>query len=148
MAWIFIQAGLDKLLDPTWTAETFLTGAVPEANPFNGLWVLMAGSPAVDILVVYGQIGIGLALLLGLMFRFAALMGGIQMMLFWMAQLEGGILQGLPVEHGYVIDSLIVYIMILIGLSAFDAGRIYGFDQRLEESGMVEKHPWLKYLMG
>lgn len=148
MAWVFLQAGIDKLLDPEWTAENFLLNAVPDANPLIGFWTLLAGTPAVDLLVVYGQIGIGLALLFGLFFRLGAFFGGVQMMLFWAAQLEGGVMAGLPVEHGYVVDSLIVYTLILIGLSSFDAGRIYGLDKKIEQHPVVEKYPRLKYLLG
>lgn len=148
MAWIFLQAGIEKLLDPTWSAESFLLNAVPEANPFVALWPMMAGNPIVDGLVVYGQIGIGLALLLGLFFRFAALMGGLQMLLFWAAHLEAGLLQGLPVDHGYFINSNIVYIAILFGLGVFNAGKIYGLDQKIEQVEIVRKHPKLRYLLG
>lgn len=147
MGWVFLQAGIQKALDPTWGASGFL-GGVAEANPFGFLWPLMTEMAAVDPLVMYGQILIGLALLLGVFFRFAALMGGLQMVLFWMASLEGGVMMGLPVGHGYVINSNIVYALILFGLGALNAGRIYGFDQRLEDTAMVEKYPQLKYLLG
>ncbi len=147
MAWVFLQSGVQKLLDPTWTAGGFL-GGISETNPFTGLWTLMAGAPAVDPLVVYGQIFIGLGLLFGAFFRFSALMGGLQMLLFWMASLEAGLLAGLPVAHGYVISQHIVYALILFGLGAFNAGRIYGVDNYLEETELVRKVPQLRYLLG
>lgn len=148
MGWIFLQAGIQKLLDPEWAAEDFLTGAVAEANPFGFLWPLMTDLAVVDPLVMYGQIAIGLALLLGVFFRFTALMGGLQMILFWMASLEGGLLAGLPVGHGYVVDSTLVYALILFGLGALNAGRIYGVDQWLENTDLVKKYPKLRYVLG
>lgn len=57
-------------------------------------------------------------------------------------------MQGLPVAHGWVIESHIVYVMLLFGLGAFGAGRILGVDQYLEEYDFVQEHRRLKYLLG
>ena len=45
MGWTLFQAGIVKLLDPAWTAAGFLQFAVPEGNPFMGLWQSWAGNP-------------------------------------------------------------------------------------------------------
>lgn len=148
MGWIFLQAGIEKLLDPGWTAAGFLQFAVPEGNPFPWLWAGMTGSPLVDALVVYGQLGIGLSLLLGVLLRFGALMGALQMLLFWMASLQGGLLAGLPLEHGWVIDDHLVYVVLLFGLGAFGAGRILGVDGWLEAQDVVRRNPWLEWVLG
>ncbi len=148
IGWVFLQAGLSKLLDPDWSAGGFL-GGVPEANPFIELFTWFAGNTAViDPLVIYGQVLIGLALILGVFFRFTALAGALQMLLFWLASFEGGITQGLPVEHGYLVNDVLVYALLLFGLGALGAGRLYGLDRKLEEHSLVEKYPWLKYLLG
>lgn len=42
MAYVFLSAGIQKLLDPDWTAAGFLTNAVPEGNPFVGMFAVMA----------------------------------------------------------------------------------------------------------
>jgi thiosulfate dehydrogenase [quinone] large subunit len=148
MAWVFLQAGIEKLLADGWTAAGFLENAVPPGNPFGGFWASLAGSPAVDLLVVWGQIGIGLALLAGVFVRFAAFWGAVQMVLFWAAHLQGGPMAGLPIEHGYVVSSHIVYALLLFGLGAFGAGRILGLDARIEESDLVQSNPWLRVLLG
>lgn len=155
MAWIFLQAGLEKLFDGgigdpfAWSAAGFLEHAVAEANPLHGVFVAFAEYTAfVDPLVIIGQLAIGLALLFGVAVRFAALMGGIQMFFFWTASWEGGVLAGLPVEHGYVITSEFVYILILFGLGAWGAGRILGLDARLEQHAFVQNRPWLRYFLG
>ena len=153
MAWVFLQAGLDKLFDPEWTAQDYLDPAsgfgVMDANPLSGLFAEMAASAGmIDPLVVWGQVLIGLALLFGVLVRFAVFWGAVQMFMFWLASLEGGLLAGLPVEHGWVVSSDIVYILLLFGLGAWGAGRILGPDAKLEETDVVKQNPWLRYLLG
>ena len=153
MAYVFLSAGIDKLLEDGWSAEAYLDPATPfgvsEGNPLSGVFAeLSATAGMVDPLVIWGQILIGLALLFGVLVRFAVFWGAIQMLLFWAAAWEGGLLEGLPVEHGYLFDSSFVYALLLFGLGAVGAGRILGLDARLEDTDLVRENPWLRYLMG
>ena len=155
IAWVFLQAGLEKLLtggigDPlAWSSTGFLQNASADANPLQGLFLLFAEYGAiVDPLVIFGQILIGLALLFGAFFRFAAMMGGLQMLFFWTAAWQGGLMAGFPVENGYFIDSSFVYLLLLFGLGAWGAGRILGVDRYLEETQVVKQNPWLRYFLG
>lgn len=148
MGWVFLQAGLEKVFDPEWTAAGYLQNAVPEGNPFGGAWASMAGSPVVDALVVWGLTLIGLCLVLGLLVRFSAFWGAVMMLFFWASSLQGGLLAGLRLEHGWVVDDHIVYAVLLFGLGAFGAGRILGLDHRLEETSLVQNNRWLTYLLG
>jgi thiosulfate dehydrogenase [quinone] large subunit len=90
----------------------------------------------------------GLALILGALVRFSAFWGAVMMIFYWMASLTGGLLQGLPVAHGWVVDDHIVYAALLFGLGAFGAGRILGLDSYLEDTNVVRDNPWLRYLLG
>jgi len=155
IAWVFLQAGLEKLLtggigDPlAWSSTGFLQNAIADANPLQGLFLLFAEYGAiVDPLVIFGQILIGLALLFGAFFRFAAMMGGLQMLFFWTAAWQGGLMAGFPVENGYFIDSSFVYLLLLFGLGAWGAGRLLGVDRYLEETQVVKQNPWLRYFLG
>ncbi|GAB3032275.1 DoxX family protein [Natronobiforma cellulositropha] len=155
MAWVFLQAGLSKLASEGWTnpggwsAEGFLVHGVNETNPFSGLFAFFTDHLwLVEPMVMYGQIAIGLALLFGVFFRFAALCGGLQMLLFWLGAFEGGFAAGLPIAHGYVFDSSFVYMVLLFGLGAWGAGRLLGLDARLEQSEIVQMNPQLRYLLG
>lgn len=149
MGWVFLQAGLEKLLTPGgWSAAGYLNNAIAPANPFQGLFTAMAGIPFVDPLVIWGQLLIGVALLLGALVRFAAFCGALMMLLFWMSHIQGGLLAGLPVEHGWVVDSTLVYAAVVFGLGAVGAGRILGLDAKLEALPVVRNNPWLRYLLG
>ncbi|WP_254862410.1 DoxX family protein [Halovivax gelatinilyticus] len=153
MAYVFLSAGIEKILDDDWSAAGYINPqtefGVTQDNPLSGMFAEMAANAgAIDPLVIWGQIAIGLALLFGVLVRFAAFWGAIQMLLFWMAAWQGGLLAGLPVEHGYLIDSSFVYALILFGIGAVGAGRIVGLDAKLEESELVQENNWLKYLLG
>ena len=142
MGWTFFYAGVDKLLDPAWTAEGFLVHAVPEGNPFTGVWAAMAADWLwlIDPLNAWGLTLVGAALLAGAFVRFAAFWGAVMMAFYWAASL--------PLVNGVVVDSHVVYALLLFGLGALGAGRIAGLDARIEETGLVERYPKLRYLLG
>ncbi|PJF41361.1 MAG: hypothetical protein CUN55_11810 [Phototrophicales bacterium] len=148
MGWIFLQAGLEKLFEDNWTAEGYLKFAIHPDNPFRDFFADMAGNGLVDALNIYGQIAIGLALILGVAVRWTAFWGAIMMILYWLTAWQGGIGDFIPLEHGYIVDDHIVYAMLLFGLGAFGAGRVLGLDAVIEKTEFVQKQPLLKYLLG
>lgn len=147
MGWTFFQAGITKILDPEWTAAGFLTH-LPEGNPLTGFFAAMAGSPIIDALNMWGLTLVGLSLLLGAFVRWSAFWGAVIMIFYWLASLEGGLAQGLPLAHGWVVDDHIVYAVLLYGLGAFGAGRILGLDAVIEKIELVKRNPRLAYILG
>jgi len=155
MGWVLLQGGLTKLVTylnsnpaDNWTAAGYLANAIPQSNPFMGMFTSMAGSPLVDILVMWGLTLTGFGLIIGAAVRWNAFWGAVMMMFFWAAALTGGIMQGLPVAHGWVVDDHMVYAFLLFGLGAMGAGRILGVDARIEQLEFVENNRWLKFLLG
>ena len=106
VGFIFLTAGIQKafLSAEPFSAAGFLkfaTGGTPVLgapaegviyNPTQGIWVALAGNAAamdiVNFLVVFGQVAIGTALILGLFTRFAAAMGALMMVFFFVAAWE------------------------------------------------------------
>lgn len=148
MAWVFLQAGIDKLLEPGWSAQGYLLNAIPESNPLPWLWPMLAEAPLIDVFNVWGPILIGIALVIGGFVRTASFFGALMMLFYWASHLQGGITAGLPIDHGFVVSSHIVYVLLLFGLGAWGAGRIVGIDARLEQTSVVRNNPWLRYLLG
>ncbi|WP_248896789.1 DoxX family protein [Haloplanus halobius] len=154
MGWTLFQGGITKVVtyldaDPSnnWTAAGYLTN-LPEGNPFTTLFASMAGNPLIDMLNMWGLTLTGLAIILGAFLRWSAFWGAVMMLFYWLASLQGGLLAGLPIAHGWVVDDHLVYVILLFGLGAFGAGRILGVDAVLEDTSVVRNHPWLKYLLG
>jgi thiosulfate dehydrogenase [quinone] large subunit len=155
MGWILLQGGLTKVVtyldaDPSndWTAAGFLANAIPAGNPFEGAFAAMAGNPLVDALVMAGLTLTGIGVVLGAALRWNAFWGAVMMLLFWAASLQGGLAAGLPVAHGFVVDSHLVYAALLFGLGAAGAGRVFGVDAVVERLRVVREHAALRYLLG
>lgn len=139
---IFLWAGLEKLLASGaegFSAAGFLqfgtngtlgwpfvSGEVAQGtvfNPTHGFWASLAANttlmPVVNILVVAGQIGIGLGLILGLFTRFSALMGTLMMIFFFFAAWE--------FEFG-IVNQHLTYAVVTFGLAVVGAGNYLGLD--------------------
>ena len=153
---VFLTAGLEKALSATpFDAAGFLkfgTIGLPwlgEAakgvvyNPTHDLWVSLAGNaavmPLINWLVVFGEIAIGLALVLGLFTRFAAIAGTLMVSFFFVASWD--------LSHGIVNSQLMdAIVTAFVGIMA--AGRYYGLDSILEKASAVRHTPQLKYVLG
>lgn len=110
----FFLSGFDKLSD--WSASAYLVKA---SGPFASWFQAMAGNPLVDALNAWGMLLIGVALLLGLFVRPAALAGALLMLLFYFASFAEN------TAHGYI-DMHIVYLLVLLLFAAGGAGHAFG----------------------
>lgn len=129
LGWIFLYAGMTKILDPNWSAAGFLKSAqtLPSlfhwfASPQNIVWVNFSNE--------WGQTLIGLALVLGVFIRPAAAGGILLMILYY-----------LPILHfpyagrgttSFIVDQHVIFILVFLLLWAFDAGPLKA---RLAEGG-------------
>lgn len=147
LAWVFIQAGVEKILAGNWSSAGYL-GGLAEANPFYALFQFFATySGIVDPMVMYEQILVGLALLLGAAFKFSAGFGGLMIAFFWLSSFQVGFMAGLPIQHGYVVTKTLIYAVLLFGLGAWGAGRLLRVDDYLEQQAFLENNEWLKYFL-
>ena len=152
---MFLTAGIEKALGGGFNAAGFLKGATAGTpylataaekvvyNPTHDLWVSLAGNatlmPFVNWLVVFGEIAIGAALMLGLFTRFAAIAGALMMGLFYLALWD--------LSHGVVNEQLLLGVTTLF-LGVIGAGRYYGVDSILEKATAVRQAPQLRYVLG
>jgi thiosulfate dehydrogenase (quinone) large subunit len=108
----------------------FVSGEVAEGtvfNPTHGLWAGLADSglmPLINFLVVFGEIAIGIALIVGLFTRFAGLMGTLMMLFFFFAAWD--------FAYG-IVNQHLTYALICATITGLGAGRYYGLDGMLAE---------------
>ncbi|QCJ45990.1 DoxX family protein [Haloprofundus sp. MHR1] len=149
MGLAFFQSGLDKVLSGEFSAAGYLQNAPPaNGSPVADLFVAM-GSNAwfvdfVDIAVPWGEILIGLGLLVGALTRFAAFWGAFMMLLFYLGNWD--------IAHGYI-NGDFAYMLVFLSVAAFGAGRILGVDAYIEAyeiqgEPLVERYPWTRYFLG
>jgi uncharacterized membrane protein YphA (DoxX/SURF4 family) len=88
----------------------------------------------INILVPFGQIGIGIGLMLGLLTRFSALMGALMMLFFFVAAWD--------FEFG-IVNQHLTYALVTGFLGLIGAGNYYGLDRALGESVPPGIRRWL-----
>lgn len=157
----FLYAGLEKWLnfageEKPWSAAGFLSygtaGSTPNMvgladpmshNPTQSFWVELAGNPSVigivDSLVVFGEIAIGAALILGVATRLAGTLGAVMMLLFWIAAWD--------FQYG-IVNQQFVYLVLSAIVAYAAAGKVFGLDGVLEKTNLVRRQPALRLILG
>ena len=147
LGWIFLWAFLDKLFGlghETKTAAAWINGGHPTegflakaaAGPFKGLYNGLAGMAVVDWLFMLGLLTIGVALIAGIAMRFAAVAGGLLLVLMWTAVL--------PPANNPFMDDHLIYAGLLALLTLLGAGRVFGFGAAWERLPIVRRFPFLR----
>jgi thiosulfate dehydrogenase [quinone] large subunit len=141
MGWIFVWSGFDKLLGD-WTSAGFLVNGTqgPLEGWFTDLGTNSAAVDVIDGLVVWGQILIGITLILGVGTRFSLFWAGAMMFMFYIAQF--------PPANNPFLDEHIVYIGLFLLLGALGAGRILGLDALIEKLPLVRRIRGAEYVLG
>ncbi len=142
LGWVFLWAGAEKLYAYLTTGKLATPGYLQFATrgPLAGFFQGLAGNMVVEVLIVGGLILIGLALILGVLVRVAAVSGIVMMLLMYVS--------AFPPEHNPLVDDHIVYAALLGLLAVLGAGRFLGVDQWIEKRRFVEARPRLKLLLG
>ncbi|HBI25392.1 MAG: hypothetical protein UT41_C0001G0497 [Candidatus Wolfebacteria bacterium GW2011_GWC2_39_22] len=140
LGFLFLYAGIAKLMNAAWTSAGYLKGAQFMSGFYQWL-----GAPQnivwVDFLNEWGLFLIGAALLLGFATRAASLFGAIMMALYYIPVLKFPYVG----EHSYIVDEHIIYIAGFIVLMVFNAGSNWGIDGMIERSKMIPAK-WKKCL--
>ncbi|HET9497873.1 MAG TPA: DoxX family membrane protein [Candidatus Limnocylindria bacterium] len=137
---IFLWAGLEKVIGAggEWSAAGFLGGGTGGSlgwpffigdpgdqvfNPTQSFWASMADNEAamtaINLLVPWGQVAIGVSLILGLLTRFGAAMGTLMMLLFFVAAWD--------FEFG-IVNQHLTYALVTFFLGYIGSGNFYGLD--------------------
>ncbi len=147
MGWIFFWPFLDKLfgLGRATPAEgAWIDGGSPTAGflgnattgPFASSFQSIAGDPWADWLFMAALLGVGVALILGIGVRVAAVAGGALLVLMWAAVL--------PPANNPFLDDHIIYALVLVLLALTSAGRTLGLGRMWEQLPLVSRFSILK----
>ena len=150
MGYAFAYSGFTKIT----AAEPFSAGgylanvAATNGNPLAELFAWMGSTPwfveFANVAVPWGELFIGLGLLVGAVVRLAAFFGALMMFMFYFGNWD--------IAHG-VINGDFAYMLVFLAVAAFGAGRILGLDQYIEQyevggEALVERYPVLEYILG
>lgn len=118
----FLETGFDKLFNPNWTSAPFLL----QSNwVFSGFFHFVAENHTVlaivDFLNIWGQILIGLSLIIGLFSTWAAYFGALLILFYYIAIP--------PFIQGYTfIDKNLFELFAFLIIALFPTSRIIGID--------------------
>lgn len=146
VGWIFLWAFLDKLFglgEPTPAGKGWLDGASPTTGylksvdgPLGGLFHSISGQPWADWLFVGGLAGLGIALVLGIGLRVAAIGGLILLAGLWASSL--------PLTANPFMDQHLVYWLAIVALALANAGDTWGLGRLWARTPLVRKMPLLR----
>ena len=147
VGWTFLWAFLDKLFGlgyATPSERSWLNGGSPTkgflegsaTGPFEGFYKDIAGQGWADWLFMMGLLGIGVALLLGIGMRIAAIAGALLYVMMWSV--------ALPPVNNPIVDEHLLGAAVLIGLALAGAGSVLGFGGWWRSTPLVRKAPWLE----
>jgi thiosulfate dehydrogenase (quinone) large subunit len=114
---MFFLSGWKKITSD-WSASSYLLAA---NGPFADWFHSLAGSGFIDTMNAWGMLFLGIALLLGLCVRPAAILGAVLMMLYYLAHFVANTASGLIDEH-------IILIVVLAMFAAGGAGHAFGLN--------------------
>lgn len=149
LGWVFLWPFLDKTFGLGYSTpheRAWIRGGHPTRGFLNGAdgWLkdafhAMATSAAVEWLFMLGLLLIGLALILGVGVRVAAVSGTVLLLLMYAAEV--------PFRKGAAtnpfLDDHIVYSLALLALAAVHAGRFLGLGAWWERQPLVQRNRWM-----
>jgi thiosulfate dehydrogenase (quinone) large subunit len=146
LGFVFAWAFVDKLFGlgyATPAERAWVNGGSPTTGflggvegPFSGVYQAISGQAWADWLFMAGLLGIGVALLAGVAMRIAAAAGALLLVLMWTAVL--------PIVNNPFLDDHLVYALVLVGLAAAGADRVWGLGGWWSRLAVVRRFPVLR----
>ena len=158
LGFVFLWAFLDKTFGlgyATKSGKSWLDGGSPtegflshvEVGPMASTLRGWAGAGWADWLFMLGLLGVGVAVILGIALRPAAVAGGVMMALMWIAEwppakhLDSGAASG---SSNPFVDYHLVYALALIAVAAFAGGSRLGMGAFWARLPIVDRTRWLR----
>lgn len=158
LGFIFLWAFLDKTFGlgySTPAAKAWINGGSPtsgflghvEVGPLRSLFTSLSGSAVVDVLFMLGMLAVGVALILGIGLRVAAVAATVIMLGMWAAEwpLSTLTFEGQPSgSTNPIVDYHLIYALLAVAVALTAAGRVWGLGRIWETTSLVKRLPWLK----
>ena len=133
VGWHFLYEGVSKIIVSDWSAAPYLSGS---RWIFASFFEWMAGSEAVitvaDFLNIWGLILVGVALVFGLLSRWAALGGTLMLLMYFLVYppIPGYMFGGMPEVGNYLwVNMNLIEFFALFALAVYPAKQLFGIDR-------------------
>jgi thiosulfate dehydrogenase [quinone] large subunit len=132
IGWHFLYEGIAKLLNPDWSASSYLANAV---GPLSGIFKAMAANASllkvINLCNEWGLVLIGIGLILGFLTNISTIAGILLLVLYYCAQPPLiGIASPLTAEGSYLfVNKILVELFAMTVLLVFPTGIHLGIDR-------------------
>jgi thiosulfate dehydrogenase [quinone] large subunit len=131
---LIFEAGLDKLING-FSSAGFLNSST---GPLSGFYQSMAVHANIwDVLIPWAEVLIGAAIILGILVRFAAFWGAVEVLIFYLAVL--------PPSQGWI-NYQIVLVLVFITFMFNGIGYFLGLDALVVN--LEERRHWSRFFFG
>ena len=143
LGWMYLYAGITKIINPNWSAAGYLRGA--KTFPVFYQWLVSPSLlPITNFVNEWGLTLLGLSLILGLFVRLSSSLGAIMMLLYYLPILTFPYIK----DNSYLVDQHIIYASALLVLGALRAGRIWGLEEWCANLPICSRYPKLRAWLG
>ncbi|MCL4399883.1 DoxX family protein [Patescibacteria group bacterium] len=126
LGWVFLYAGLDKVLNPSWSAGGYL-GAAKNLHGFYAWFASPGLLPVTNFINEWGLVLLGVSLILGIFVKWSSIFGIILMLLYYFSAGQFPF----PDANSLLVDEHIIYAALIVLMCSLDAGKIWGIDSLL-----------------
>ena len=153
LGFVFLWAGYEKIVTEfggKFATSGFLSHV---GGPFAFLFTGMAGSPAVEYLLVWGELAIGISLMAGIFTRVGGISGAAMTLLLYMSTLPAmtagftGSYFDFLMSKNALVSYYVVYILIFVAFVFLVPGRFLGADGLLQNTGFVQRRRTLSRVL-
>ncbi len=149
LGFMFLYGGYEKIeteLGGGLATKGFLSGV---KGPLAFLFTGMSGNLAVEYLLVYGELLIGISLIFGIVTRVGGVSGALLSTLLYLSTLPAmtagfaGSYFDFLLSKNALVSQYIIYILLFVAFVFLVPGRFFGFDGILQNTSFVERRPLL-----
>lgn len=127
LGWMFLYAGVTKIINPAWSSEKYLLGA----KTFESFYAWLASPqllPFTNFINEWSLALLGISLILGIFVRLSSVLGAVLMLMYYLPILSFPY----PNANSFIVDQHVIFALSLIALGALHAGEIWGADAYLK----------------
>jgi len=127
IGWHFLYEGVTKLFNPYWTAKSYLLTSEGVLQPF---FVWLAEEPMMGVVNMVNMlllVGVGMALMLGVLTRVAVIAGIVLLLMFYLAHPPlQGMSAGLGAGNFWIVNYNLIEIAALLLVYHFPTHKYFG----------------------
>jgi thiosulfate dehydrogenase (quinone) large subunit len=154
LGFVFLWAGYEKIASEWGSGAMVTKGFLSHVSgPFAFLFTGMSGNPAVDVLLVYGELAIGISLVFGIFTRVGGVSGALMTLLLYLSTLPAmtagftGSYFDFLMSKNALVSYYIIYIFVFVAFVFLVPGRFLGLDGLLHNLGFVQRRPTVSRIL-